>query len=192
MSDLTEGDGRQMIAPEDARAASLTGEVRPCGECSLCCKVLRINALDKPAGQWCGHFRKGLGCSIHALSPVECQRFQCFWTISSVLGPEWRPDRSKLVLWSNIEGRVIVDVDPAFPNAWRKEPYYSMLKAWSDRDRAMKLEVLVRSSGRLWVIFPEADIDLGPLQEGASVDSGYRVENGRKVPFAAFVESRAA
>ena len=181
-----------MIAPEDARAASLTGEIRPCGECSLCCKVLRINALDKAAGQWCGHFKKGVGCSIHALSPTECQRFQCFWTISSVLGPEWRPDRSKLVMWSNVEGRVIVDVDPSAPSAWRKEPYYSTLKAWADRDRPMKLEVLVRSAGRLWVIFPETDIDLGPQQPAASVDSGYRIEGGRRIPYAAFVEPHAA
>jgi len=96
------------------------------------------------------------------------------------------------VLWSNVEGRVIVDVDPAAPAAWRKEPYYSTLKAWSDRDRPMKLEVLVRSAGRLWVIFPETDIDLGPQQTEASVDSGYRIEGGRRIPYAEFVEPHAA
>jgi hypothetical protein len=190
--DFTEGEGRRLDAPLDALAASATGEVRPCGSCSLCCKVLRINALEKPAGEWCAHFRKGVGCSIHSRSPGECRNFQCFWTLSSVLGDEWRPDRSKLVLWSNVEGRVIVDVDPAFPNAWRREPYYSTLKAWSDRDRPMKLEVLVRSGGRLWVIFPEADLDLGPQQPDMSIDSGYRIEEGRRAPFAVYVEPRPA
>jgi hypothetical protein len=186
--DLTEGDGRRLGAPEGAA----TGQVKPCGSCSLCCKVLRINALEKPAGHWCERFRKGVGCSVHASSPVECRRFQCFWTVSDSLGEEWRPDRSKLVLWSNVEGRVIVDVDPSFPNAWRREPYYSTLKAWSDRDRPVKLEVLVRAGGRLWVIFPEVDLDLGPQQPEASVDSGYRLEGGRKVPYAAYVEPHAS
>ena len=190
--DLTESEGRRLHAPEDTRLATPSVDIKPCGDCSLCCKVLRITALDKPAGQWCGNFCKGVGCGVHAVRPVECQGFQCFWTISSKLGPEWRPDRSKLVLWSDVEGRMIIDVDPAFPGAWRSEPYYSHLKAWSDRDRPFKLEVLVRSVGRLWVIFPEADIDLGPQQPDASVDSGYRIEDGRKVPYALFVEPRAA
>lgn len=187
-----EGEGRRQAAPDDAPTASVTGALKPCGGCSLCCKVLRINALDKAAGQWCSRFRKGVGCSTHATSPVECQRFQCFWTLSETLGEEWRPDRSKLVLWSDAPGRIIVEVDPAFPNAWRREPYYAALKAWSDRDRPLKLEVLVRTAGRLWVIFPEADLDLGPQQPQASVDSGYRIEGGRREPYAAFVEARIA
>lgn len=190
--DLTEREGRRLNAPDNAAAASSASDVRPCGECSLCCKVLRINALDKAAGQWCGHFRKGSGCTVHTMSPPECQRFQCYWTLSGELGEEWRPDRSKLVLWSNAPGRLIVEVDPASPNAWRLQPYYAVLKAWSDRDRPMRLEVLVRAAGRLWVIFPEVDIDLGPQLPGASVDSGYRIEAGRKIPFAAYVEPHAA
>lgn len=130
---------------------------------------------------------QGRGLRHPCHEPPSCQRFQCFWTISSTLGEEWRPDRSKLVMWSDALGRLIVEVDPAFPNAWRLQPYYAMLKTWSDRDRPPTLEVLVRAAGRVCVIFPEADIDLGPYQPEASVDSGYRIEGGRKIPFAAYV-----
>ena len=186
--DLTERDGRRLDVSQD----SDPGVVKPCGDCSLCCKVLRINVLDKPSGHWCRHFAKGVGCAIHTETPVECRRFQCFWSISSKLGEEWRPDRSKLVLWSNAEERMIVDVDPAFPNAWRREPYYTELKAWSDRNRPRPLEVLVRTSGRMLVIFPETDVDLGVQQPDASIDSGYRVECGRKTPYAAYVQPHVA
>jgi hypothetical protein len=157
----------------------------------MCCKILRINVLEKPAGVWCHHFSKGLGCSIHAGAPGECHRFQCYWSISETLGEEWRPDRCKLVIWSNVEGRIIVDVDPAHPAAWRQEPYFNQLKAWSNRDRPAPLEVLVRIKERMLVIFPEGEIDLGPQRTECSINSGYHLQGGRKVPFAEFVEARA-
>ena len=180
-AELTERDGRDFAAPP----------AKACGECSLCCKILRINVLEKPAGVWCRHFAKGHGCSVHSTSPSECQRFQCYWSIAETLGDEWRPDRSKLVIWSNTPGRIIVDVDPSFPNAWRTQPFYGQLKAWADRDRSSPVEVLIRVKDRMLVVFPEAEVDLGPQQTECSISSGYSVENGRKTPYARFVEARA-
>ena len=158
--------------------------VKACGACSLCCKVMAITALEKPAGVWCRHFAKGQGCTIHASLPGECSRFQCYWSISEGLGEEWKPDRSRLVLWSNKEGRVIVEVDPAAPAAWRQQPYYGQLKTWCDRRRPLPLQVLVHTGGRMIVLFPETDIDLGPLVPGAPVEAGYTYQAGREVPFA--------
>ncbi len=111
----------------------------------------------------------------------------CSWLITPSLGEAWRPDRSKLVLWTNKVGRMIVDVDADYPNAWRREPYYGQLKAWSNRRQPGSLEVLVRAKGRMIVVFPEADIDLGPYDRGDGVASGYREEGGREVPYAVFV-----
>ncbi len=180
-ANLTEGEGLDFALPP----------AKPCGECSLCCKILRINVLEKPAGVWCHHFAKGQGCSIHASSPGECRRFQCYWTLSDVLGEEWRPDRSKLVIWSNTPARLIVDVDPAFPNAWKRQPYYGQLKAWANRDLPAPMEVLIRIKERMLVLFPEGEVDLGPQQTERSISSGYHVEFGRKTPYAQFVEARA-
>lgn len=177
----TEGDGRGFTPPQ----------VKSCGECSLCCKILRINVLEKPAGVWCHHFAKGKGCSTHATAPGECRKFQCYWSISDLLGEDWRPDRSKLVIWSNTPGRIIVDVDPAHANAWRHEPYLSQLRAWSNRERSAPLEVLVRIGERMLVVFPEGEIDLGPQKTECAINSGYHVEGGRKVPFAEFVQAHA-
>ena len=181
-----------LTAAESRTAGPTLAAAKACGDCNLCCKVLKVNAVEKPAGLWCRHLVQGAGCSIHALKPIECSRFQCFWTVSEELGEEWRPIRSKLVLWSNVEGRLIVDVDPSSPGAWRREPYYSQLKAWADRSRPGHLEVLVRVKGRLYVVFPEEDVDLGPERPHISVASGYLVEAGRRTPYARFVEAPPA
>lgn len=178
---FTAGDARDVASPP----------IKPCGDCSLCCKILRIDVLEKAAGIWCRRFAKGVGCSIHAASPHECQKFQCYWTMSETMGEAWRPDRSKLLIWSDVEGRLIVDVDPAYPNAWRREPYWTQLKAWSNRDRPAPLEVLVRIRDRMLVIFPEGEVDLGPQQAECAITSGYRIEGGRRTPYARFVEARA-
>lgn len=37
------------------------------------------------------------------------------------------PARSKMVLATPNENQLLVMVDPDFPNAWRREPYYSKL-----------------------------------------------------------------
>src|SRR5262245_15487060 len=51
---------------------------RSCGECSLCCELLRIDSLAKPVGTWCPHCKPGKGgCVIYGEHPVECQRFIC-------------------------------------------------------------------------------------------------------------------
>lgn len=161
---------------------------KPCGDCSLCCKVLEVAVIDKPAGRWCRHFRKGTGCAIHAERPGLCRDFQCLWTGLDALGEDWRPDRSRLVLWSDFSGRIVIDPDPASPHAWRREPYLSQIKAWSQRAGPDWFEVLVRVGARLIMVFPEGEVDLGELQPGRRIESGYRREGGRLVPWARFGE----
>ena len=160
---------------------------RSCGACSLCCKVIGIAALAKPAGRWCEHVVDGVGCAIHAAAPEECRGFFCSWMTTPSLDDDWRPDSCGLVLWTNMANRVIVDVDEDAPDAWLGEPFYSQFKTWSDRSRPGSLEILVRVQGRVIVVFPEADIDLGPHDRADGIASGYRMEHGRSVPFAHYV-----
>jgi hypothetical protein len=169
-------------------AAATTAAYKPCGECGLCCKALAVPEIDKPAGRWCRHFKPGAGCAIHAVLPGSCRDFQCLWTAAEVLGEAWRPDRCKLVIWTDHAGRIVVDPDPAHPQAWRREPFYSQIKAWSARTGPDWHEVLIRVGERVIMVFPEAEIDLGSLQPGRRIDSGYRQESGRAAPYARFGE----
>jgi hypothetical protein len=110
--------------------------MRECGECSLCCKVLSIAELSKPAGKWCEHCSPGKGCQIYERRPQECREFACEWLTDLQFGDEWKPSRSKLVLRMirvRATGRLLllVNVDPGFPGAWLKSPYYAQLKNYS-------------------------------------------------------------
>ena len=163
---------------------------RACEDCSFCCKVLGIAALNKPAHQWCVNFKKGARCTVYGDHPDECKSFQCYWTIVETLPQDWRPDRCKFVLWSNQDRRIIVDVDPDFPDAWRKEPFLSGMKSWTLPTLATPMQVLVRVKGRMIVLFPDTEIDLGPYDSSNSVDSGYVMQNGRPTPYARYVPAK--
>ena len=149
----------------------------------MCCKIFVVPELDKPAGQWCRHFAKGAGCTIHTTRPNLCRVYQCTWSVVDFLDLAWRPDNAKFVM-NSYENELLIETDPAVPDAWRKEPYYAQIKAWSAREvRPFRL-VIVRSRARITVVFPEDDIDLGPAQADKQIESGYETRDGKRVPYA--------
>jgi hypothetical protein len=100
---------------------------KTCGDCALCCKVMAIDELKKPAGSWCQNCNVGHGCQIYTDRPIECQNFNCLWLIDERLRPHWKPNKSKIVLTTSEDGFEI-RCDPGFPNAWRKEPFRAQIK----------------------------------------------------------------
>ena len=62
-----------------AKSGPRPAVVKPCDACNLCCTLLTVNALEKPAGKRCAHLEYGR-CAIHPAKPAECGAFQCFWT----------------------------------------------------------------------------------------------------------------
>jgi Fe-S-cluster containining protein len=64
---------------------------RECGTCSLCCSVLRVDELEKPAGRDCRHQRGTNGCAIHATRPTICRSYRCLW-LQGGLEDDERPD----------------------------------------------------------------------------------------------------
>jgi hypothetical protein len=138
---------------------------RTCGTCSLCCKVVSITELAKPAGVWCGHFLPGKGCGIHATRPFVCRGAYCEWMIAKGLGPEWKPERAKFALFVTNGGRrLTAHVDPGSPAAWRRSPYYENFKQWSREGIAKAPEmhlVDVMIGERCTVVLPDREVDLG-------------------------------
>jgi len=119
-----------------------TATKRECGTCSLCCKLFYIRTLNKPLDTWCQHCKPGKGgCSIYASRPAECADFECGWLADKKLGDEWFPARCKMVLSQTQNGRPLVTVDPAYPNAWRREPYHSQLKVLSQKGVPIQIRI---------------------------------------------------
>ena len=65
---------------------------RDCGACTVCCTVLALEALDKPAGVACSYCEKG--CTIHSTRPSACREFYCAWRMLEIFSDAWRPDLS--------------------------------------------------------------------------------------------------
>lgn len=141
---------------------STTEASRSCGTCTLCCKIMRIDAFQKPRGTWCAKCRPGKGCSIYADRPEECRSFRCGFLQLQELGEEWRPSRSKFVLVSELDGmRLAAHVDPGNPTAWEREPFYSQLKKWAHASVPSMGQVVVQIGSRAIVVLPFEDVDLG-------------------------------
>ncbi len=122
---------------------------RNCGDCSLCCKLLAVEELAKPSHRWCSHFAPGTGCAIHGEHPHECRDFWCLWMLQPNLGEAWRPKRAHFVLYFIGDGdQLIVDVDPAHPNAWRREPYHTAIIGWARAGGPRGMSVVVKIGGR--------------------------------------------
>ena len=160
-----------------------TAATRTCEGCSLCCKVMRVDWLDKPANKWCVHSVPG-GCGIHGSHPQLCRDFFCLWIDDKSFGSEWQPERSRFVMTKSASGKgLFLNVDVDAPDAWKAEPYYSTLKRIAQGARAGNY-VAVSIGERCLVVFPEEDLDVCDLGPGAQIMVGYRDQPGARQPFA--------
>jgi hypothetical protein len=122
-------DGR--LSVEESEALVLPD--RPCNGCTLCCKLISVKPLNKPAGVLCTHCT-GKGCGIYADRPEICRAWSCGWRMWAWLGPEWYPRKSRMVInhvgFSHDPGKSFLEifVDPGFPGRWREPRYLGTIR----------------------------------------------------------------
>ncbi len=134
---------------------------KSCGSCTLCCKLMDIDELDKQPGAWCSACKPGVGCRIYDDRPEGCRVFSCQWLFEEDMPDNYRPDRTKVVL-SCAEGPVLIaNCDPANPLAWKNEPIYSLLKHRARTHWFGIVAVVARAGQRMWAIGANSDTDLG-------------------------------
>jgi hypothetical protein len=142
---------------------------RQCGSCTLCCKVLTVAALAKPAGSWCPHCRPGQGCGVYEERPPECRSFRCLWLADPKFPEEMRPDRSKLVFVLEPNRRVVARCDPGRPLAWKQPENYQLLKNMAVVSVPSGRQVLVALGQSYTAILPDRDVPLGVIKSGQSI-----------------------
>lgn len=145
---------------------------RECGTCSLCCKLLDVPEVNKPIHDWCQHARPGRGgCSIYATRPQVCRGYGCAWLLNPALDDRWFPQRAHLVMDSDLlkeDGRIVIRVhlDPAHPNRWREEPYYSVIKNIALRglrgDRGFQHFTILSLRGEWRIVLPHKEVPYAP------------------------------
>jgi hypothetical protein len=111
-------------APTTAPAAR-----NSCGDCTVCCTVMKVRELNKGANTPCVHCTAGTGCNIYNARPESCRVYECLWFRSQAfdkpLPAHIRPDRCKVVIGTvNNGNEAILYVDPTHRDAWR-EPAFS-------------------------------------------------------------------
>jgi hypothetical protein len=135
-------------------------EKKLCGDCTLCCKVMAIEELAKPASIWCAHCKPGKGCLIYPSRPTECQTFRCLWLLNDRLDQRWKPSRSKLVLTTSEDG-IEIRCDPGFPDAWRKEPFRSEIHELAVSGETHDVTVVVIVGQKMIFVTRDREFDLG-------------------------------
>jgi hypothetical protein len=71
--------------------------MRACGDCTVCCTVMKVPGVSKEAYTACQHACKG--CAIYATRPKECASYSCLWLLDEkgdLVREEERPDKSGL------------------------------------------------------------------------------------------------
>ena len=123
-----------------------------------------IHALNKPRNVWCDHAMPKRGCAIYAERPQECRDFACTWLLDENLGPEWKPDKCKMVLVSEEEKkRTMVYVDASHPDAWKKQPYLARLTALMQAGLPLGRLVFIDVGGKVSLMLPDRLEELGVL-----------------------------
>ena len=124
---------------------------KSCGSCTMCCSVLAVTELGKPAGSACPHASKR-GCAVYAARPESCRAFECLWLQSAEMTDDLQPCNSKVMLSVTKDGqRVVAYVDPAYPNAHKRGAMGKLL----DRMVGSGIEVIVVDGDRRTLLTSE-------------------------------------
>lgn len=87
-----------------------------CGGCGLCCKLLSVQALDKPANKWCSNFHPKKKCTCYGTRPEPCQSFECDYRAGRLGKTDTlRPDKIHALLFAGTEtgaADIQVHMDP--------------------------------------------------------------------------------
>jgi hypothetical protein len=123
---------------------------KECGPCTMCCKILVIEELEKDAGPLCKHCKIGKGCKIYTKRPDTCRDYQCSWTTERSMSPQLRPDKTGTIIQVDPDSDEVQAVcDPDQPMQWRKSPlvFKYLVSRAKEGDR-----VVAKSGLRTWEI----------------------------------------
>ncbi|MHC2534247.1 hypothetical protein ACVJMY_003816 [Bradyrhizobium diazoefficiens] len=145
---------------------------RNCGDCQLCCKLLPVPPLRKPAETACRFQKFHKGCTVYHTHrmPFECGVWNCRWLVNDDAAELSRPDRAHYVIDLMPDFVTITDretgeqqniqvvqiwVDPKYPDAHRD----LALRRWLHRRAEDGIAALIRFNARdaLTVFAPPFD-----------------------------------
>jgi hypothetical protein len=155
---------------------------RDCDGCTMCCKLLAIDVLNKPRGKWCGHCNARSGCRIYQTRPEPCRNFYCGYRRIAGLDERWKPSHAKFLINYETElKRIVIHVDADRPGAWRQEPFYSTILRWAGTATQDGGMVIVWKGREVAVVLPDRVKELGAIDENDLLVPSQRQVAGRTI-----------
>jgi hypothetical protein len=167
---------------------------RACGACAVCCTVLQIDELAKPAGVACWHLKTTGGCAIWGEHPTPCKTYVCLWRLSDVLIPPdlFPADCGFMLSLTNLsQWPTAVNIMPApghALDAWntpeRRQLFHRLAAAWNcpvvALDQASEPTHVFTPAGNLYDSIERPDVFPGQRQLALS-ESEYGPD--RRAPY---------
>lgn len=134
---------------------------RQCGECTLCCELLPVAEINKPASTRCKHQSRTKGCKIYANRPISCRVWSCVWWLNVDVEGMRRPDKTHYV----------IDPTPDIVKQTNDDTGYSaelpVIQVWCDP----KYPEAYKDPALLDFIYRRAEEGMGTLVRFNSYDS---------------------
>ena len=120
----------------------------------MCCIVLEIEELAKPAGPACPNCVHP-GCAIYAARPQVCRDFECEWLTSRTLPQHFRPDLIGTILMEDSEtGEYRAVCAPSRAMSWRAPRVFAHLVAMAKAGHT----VAAKAGLQAWRVFPSGEV----------------------------------
>jgi hypothetical protein len=159
---------------------------RECGGCTLCCKLLAVNELDKRAGERCKHQSHAKGCAVYqkAAMPASCALWNCRWLFNDDTADLSRPDRSHYVL------DILPDYVSVTDNATGEKTNLEVIQIWCDpnhpdahRDPALRAYLERRAiEGKIGLVRYNARDAFALMPPAMSADRQWHEQGGKVDP----------
>ncbi len=171
---------------------------RHCGDCKLCCKLLAVKDIDKPADTWCPDCDLSKGCRKQHDKPRLCKEFYCRWLIDARLSDELKPNKCGVifsgVVATHNPNEIVsyIWVDKGKPQAWKSPKIQDFIQKTA-RDLALKHPTgfqRVECGSKRAVITTENTVEfdrrdngtvfIKPLGKGRNIAKLFKSENEAK------------
>jgi hypothetical protein len=116
----------------------------------------------------------------HLVPAFPAREGACHWLLDPRWGPEWKPNKAKFVLYAE-NNTLSIHPDPSAAEPWRREPYYSALRAQAANALQRGAMVLIAERGHTKIFLPDGVTDLGVVTPDQRIVVEQRHEGGRVV-----------
>lgn len=127
-----------------------------CDGCTMCCLLLPVPWLNKPAGQLCRYCEAGVGCQIfNTALTEECKKFRCAYNQIENAPISLRPDKCKIIFEKVNNEMFLGTMHPDYKNAYKTEVIQKQLMIFYAKGFSVILAILDNESPL--VIYPAKD-----------------------------------